>query len=75
MTGAIVKNEMSIDKVSNHDRPMVCPTVQAGPFRGYEAIFDRRLSAEDRVRVLFKLLNRRQVALEIPSGQIQRKNR
>jgi transcriptional antiterminator RfaH len=50
-------------------------TIQAGPFRGHEAVFDMRLSGEDRVRVLLKLLNHRQLSLEIPGSQIQRRNR
>ena len=48
-------------------------TVQEGPFRGYEAIFDARLSGDDRVRVLLKLLIRQQVPLELPGRQIRRK--
>ena len=48
-------------------------TVQDGPFKGYEAIFDARLSGDERVRVLLKLLNRPQMPLEIPGRQIQRK--
>ncbi len=48
-------------------------TVQDGPFKGYEAIFDARLSGDERVRVFLKLLSRGQVAVELPSGQIQRK--
>ena len=48
-------------------------TVQEGPFRGYEAIFDARISGEARVRVLLKLLNRSQIGLELPGGQIRRK--
>ena len=48
-------------------------TVQDGPFAGYEAIFNARISGEDRVRVLLKLLSRNQVPLVLPSGQIQRK--
>lgn len=50
-------------------------TVQDGPFKGYEAIFDARLSGDERVRVFLKLLSRGQVAVELPSGQIQRKKR
>ena len=49
-------------------------TIQAGPFQGYEAIFDARLAGDERVRVLLKLLNHRQLSLEIPGAQIQRKN-
>jgi len=48
-------------------------TVQEGPFKGYEAIYDARLSGEDRVRVLLKLLNRHHFPLELPGRQIQRK--
>lgn len=48
-------------------------TIQAGPFTGYEAIFDARLSGNERVRVLLKLLNRKQLLLELPNLQIQRK--
>jgi transcriptional antiterminator RfaH len=48
-------------------------TVQDGPFKGYEAIFDARLSGDERVRVFLKLLSRGQVPVVLPSGQIQRK--
>jgi transcription antitermination factor NusG len=43
-----------------------------GPFAGYEAIFDARLPGSERVRVLLKLLQRRQVPVELSAGQIQR---
>jgi transcriptional antiterminator RfaH len=48
-------------------------TIQEGSFRGYEAIFDAHLSDAERVRVLLKLLSKRQFPLEIPVNQIQRK--
>jgi transcription antitermination factor NusG len=47
-------------------------SIQAGPFAGYEAIFDARLPGSERVRVLLKLLNKNQVPLELPAGQIKR---
>jgi len=47
--------------------------VQDGPFAGYEAIFDVRLPGSERVRVLLKLLQRRQVPLDLPAGQIKPK--
>ena len=47
--------------------------IDAGPFRGYEAIFDTRVSGSERVRVLLKLLDVREVNLELPASQIQRK--
>ena len=47
--------------------------IQEGLFRGFEAIFDAHISGEERVRVLLRLLSRRQMPLELPSWQIQRK--
>jgi transcription antitermination factor NusG len=46
--------------------------VQNGPFAGYEAIFDMRLSGRDRVRVLLNFLQGRFVPVELERGQIQR---
>jgi transcriptional antiterminator RfaH len=45
--------------------------ITAGPFAGYEAIFDLRLKGSDRVRVLLDLL-RRQVPLELDAGSIRK---
>ena len=47
-------------------------TVRDGPFKGYEAIFDARLSGEERVRVLLNFMSRPQVRLELQSVQIAR---
>jgi len=47
-------------------------SIEAGPFAGYEAIFDARLPGSQRVRVLLKLLNKNQVPLELPAGQVNR---
>jgi transcriptional antiterminator RfaH len=46
--------------------------IQGGPFDGYEGIFDARLPGRERVRVLLKLLQIRQVGIELPTAQIQR---
>ncbi len=45
--------------------------VMAGPLQGMEAIFDRRLSAEDRARVLIELLGRL-TACEVPLEWLER---
>ena len=45
--------------------------IHSGPFAGYEAIFDSRLSGDERVRVLLNLLDRKQIPLELHTGQIQ----
>lgn len=50
-------------------------TVLDGPFAGYEAIFDVRLSGHDRVRVLLNFLQARQVPVELRSRQIRRVKR
>ena len=46
--------------------------IQDGPFAGHEAIFDVRLSGHDRVQVLLKFLQARQVPVELQSRQIRR---
>lgn len=48
--------------------------IHAGPFSGYEAIFDVRLTGTERVRVLLKMLNERRVPLELDAGQIEKKS-
>jgi transcription antitermination factor NusG len=48
--------------------------VQAGPFSGYEAIFDEQISGNERVRVLLKLLQKRLVPVELPAAQLGRKD-
>jgi transcriptional antiterminator RfaH len=45
--------------------------IQDGPFEGYEAIFDVRLPGSERVRVLIEWLNRRQVPVELRTGEIR----
>ena len=46
--------------------------IQGGPFEGYEAVFDTRISSSERVRVLLKILNNQSVRVELPAGQIIR---
>jgi transcriptional antiterminator RfaH len=48
--------------------------IHSGPFAGYEAIFDACRPGTERVRVLLKLLCDRQVAVDLPAGQIRPKN-
>jgi transcription antitermination factor NusG len=49
--------------------------VQSGPFEGYEAIFDSRISGSERVRVLLKLLQKRIQPLNLHAGQVQPKKK
>lgn len=49
--------------------------VENGPFAGYEAIFDGRISGRDRVRVLLNFLQKRQVPLDLKEQQISRLKR
>jgi len=71
-----------VDEVNASDRDLIkglsqgqIVTIQAGPFAGYEAVFDARLSGDERVRVLLKLINKQQLPLDLPSGQIQLKTK
>jgi transcription antitermination factor NusG len=47
--------------------------IQSGPFEGYEAIFNARLSGLERVRVLLKMLSERSLVVELPSGFVAKK--
>ena len=47
--------------------------IQSGPFEGYEAIFNARLSGLERVRVLLKMLSERSLIVELPSGSVAKK--
>lgn len=46
--------------------------INYGPFEGYKAIFDVRISGSERVRVLLQLINKRNVPLEISTGSIEK---
>jgi transcriptional antiterminator RfaH len=49
--------------------------IQAGPFAGYEAIFDGGISGQERVRVLLNFLQKRRVAVELGAQQVRRVKR
>lgn len=50
--------------------------IRQGPFAGYEAIFDTRISGTERVRVLLKLLSdQRQIPMELDAAYLARKKR
>ena len=44
--------------------------IHDGPFAGYEAIFDGRISGRERVRVLLTFLQKRHLPLELRDNQI-----
>ena len=46
--------------------------IQEGPFAGYQAIFDARVSGKERVRVLLQLLRDRKLGVELSIRQIER---
>jgi len=46
--------------------------VMAGPFAGYEAIFDTRLNGGERARVLLRFIANLQASLEVPAAQLER---
>jgi len=48
--------------------------IQEGPFAGYEAIFDARISGQNRVRVLLNFLQNRRVPLEIDKQKIRKRS-
>ena len=48
-------------------------TIHNGPFAGYEAVFDTCISGNERVRVLLKMLNQRNLPVELDVDQISRR--
>jgi transcriptional antiterminator RfaH len=47
-------------------------SISEGPFAGYKAIFDTRLSGSQRVQVLLEVLRDQQLRVELPIRYIQR---
>jgi transcriptional antiterminator RfaH len=45
--------------------------IERGPFAGYKAMFDTSLSGTERVRVLLLLLQRRQLAIDLPLDSLR----
>jgi transcriptional antiterminator RfaH len=45
--------------------------VNAGPFAGYEAIFDNRLPGNDRIRILLNLVTGNQIAVELSASCVE----
>ncbi len=52
-------------------RPGDTVQINLGPFKGFEAIFDVRLSGSERVKVLLKFLDSRRVPVELPTSYIK----
>ena len=46
--------------------------IREGPFEGFEALFDARLSGKDRVRVLLQMLSDRMVPVELAANWIEK---
>lgn len=50
-------------------------SVEYGPFKGYEGIFDMKLEGSDRARILIKMLSDNYVPVELEISQIQQKQK
>jgi transcription antitermination factor NusG len=74
----IIKIQQRLEQ-SNFDKiPSIYETgesvkILSDTFQGYEAIFDTAIAGTERVRVLLKMLNDRQVILELNKDQIKKK--
>jgi transcriptional antiterminator RfaH len=49
--------------------------IQDGPFAGYEAVFDARISGRERVRVLLQVLSGRSLPVELSPSQLESQQR
>ena len=47
--------------------------IHEGPFDGYEGILDSKISGNERVRVLLKMLQKRQLPVDIPVAYVEAK--
>lgn len=63
----------SSPEVDSAVQPGDIVTVQNGPFEGYEAVVDTRLSGADRVRILLNLLQAKNLTVELPLSQVKLK--
>lgn len=50
-------------------------TIVEGPLAGWEAVFDRRISGHERVRVLLELVGGRRLPVELSDSQVARLGR
>lgn len=56
------------DQIKQGDKVLI----QAGPFEGYEAIFNEKVPGTDRVRVLLQFLSDRNVPVELDASNIEK---
>ena len=56
------------ERLSPGDVVSIC----SGPFAGYDAVFDTRLSGEERIRVFLNFLDKHQVPLELSLGSVKK---
>ena len=61
----------SADSYVDRFRPGDLVVIKDGPFATYKAMFDCRLSGQDRVRVLLELLQGQKMRLELSGRQLQ----
>ena len=60
-------NYQSADRFKSGDRVVI----NGGPFANYKAMFDCRLSGQDRVRVFLELLQGQRMRLELSANELQ----
>lgn len=73
----IILNVKRINESPDQGQEQFAPgdpvTIQDGPFKGYQAIFDARLEGSERVRLLIKLLRGQQMRIQVPSDMVKPK--
>jgi transcription antitermination factor NusG len=66
--GELVDATQQMDELVRGDQIFI----HTGPVAGYQAIFDRRLAGNKRVRVLLEMLRGRTISVDLKSAQIKR---
>jgi transcriptional antiterminator RfaH len=72
-------NVEKVNKRSNKNKDQFAPgepvIISAGPFEGYQAVFDTRIEGSERVRLLIELLRNQQFRVQIPSKMVKPKKK
>ena len=64
-------NGLVLEKPKTQFRPGSAVEIERGPFNGYKAIFDSKISGTERARVFLKLLQNRQLELDLPVNYLR----
>ena len=74
-----IKNNLAHQTTSHNEdsltfQPNDAVIINSGAFEGFEALFDKKISGNDRVRVLLHMLNNRYIPIDLQTKNIKKKS-